>query len=611
MSVGLLGLLGLLGLVMAAVLVRLLVVPLLLRPRRVRVAVIPAVTAPAHTLAVVVHGVAGRSSIDGLVELVRSQLPQADCAVLDYDARPWSNTDPFAVANVLEQELHALADRDTPYREIVLIGHSAGGAILRKAFVWGHGQEQDRDRFGRRQRRAWVGRVVRIVMLAGINRGWSVEQRPANMTLPKLVLLRVGLVLARLLDIGRFTRGVYRGAPFIADTRVQWLRVARSQAVASGAQAFPQVIQLLGDEDDLVSKEDGMDLVASHGTLFRTLSQTNHRDIAEVVANRRDPGSDERARKIAQALVGDLAGLEPDAPSPEVPAEQREVTRVIYLLHGIRDYGRWTEVLRDELEQRLKARGEVPAVVNLKYGYFPLLPFILYQDRQRNVRRFMDEYTENIARYPNAEMAVDAVGHSNGTYILASTLVRYRTPRLGRVFFAGSVVPQHYPWAELADAGRVKSVVNVVATQDWVVAIFPKLFEQIADWLRRRPTQGWLDIGAAGFRGFLDAGEAAGPVVDLKFTPGKHSTGVEVEQAAKRQAIAAYIVDDDRNGLATTFETATRQDGLLDVASNVSYLVWAGLVAVTLPLGWLSLVLAGPIGVAAFLLLVLLLLNSL
>ena len=93
----------------------------------------------------------------------------------------------------------------------------------------------------------------------------------------------------------------------------------------------------------------------------------------------------------------------------------------------------------------------------------------------------MDSYTEELAHYPSAT-TFDFIGHSNGTYILASALQRYRTLKVNDVYFAGSVVPQKYKWTDLVAAKRVGRVVNVVATNDWVVAIFPRLFEQIAEW---------------------------------------------------------------------------------------------------------------------------------
>ena len=580
-----------------------------LRPGAVRVETIAATSATSRVLAVVAHGISGRSSVSGLVGLIRSTFPDADCAVLSYDSRPYGNSDPFHAANVLELEVNRLVQSGA-YESIILVGHSAGGAILRKMFVWAHGQEEDRLRFGARGRRSWVDRIERLVMLAGINRGWSVDVRPANMSLANYFFFKTAMRIARPLGIARFTRAIYRGMPFVADTRVQWLRVARSQAVFDGRAQFPQAIQLIGDQDDIVSKADGADLLASRGTVFKTLPQTTHRDIAAVVADATHPETAVRARCIVQALQGDLRGLEPDLPDPRVPVEQREIVRVVYLLHGIRDYGEWTEVLRRELEARFATNGEQCVVTNLKYGYFPLLPFIVYGDRQRNVCLFMDEYTENLARFPNAH-CVDFVGHSNGTYILASALIRYSTPRVRRVLFAGSVVPKHFPWTELIAAGRVERVVNIAATADWVVAIFPKLFEQIADWLKRQPTRGWLDIGAAGFRGFNDAGEPGGSIQNIKFTEGPHSAGVDVSVRAKLDAIAAFVIDGNVNALIATFHTTSRPRKIWDVASNLSYLLWILLLGVAFAGGWWVGTTWGPVALAAYVLLLFALLHSL
>ena len=544
------------------------------------------------TLVVMAHGMAGRRSFEGAVHLASQALPHGDRLVLRFDARFIANADAFDIANLLEQAIHE-AVGSHGYRHIVLLGHSAGGALVRKAFVWGHGLEDDRTRLGARGKRPWVDRVERIVLLAGINRGWTISPPPAKMHWAVIAGLWLSVALSRALNVGRFPLQMRRGEPFIADTRVQWIRLSRSEAVVSGIQPFPQLIQLIGSEDDIVSKEDGQDLMTGRGSFFRTLAQTGHREIGVSLDNPKAPGATLRLHKIAQALQGDLLGLEPD--KIDLPPEDRVVTRIVYVMHGIRDYGDWTDVVRKAVEARCAAEGVRAKVVNLKYGYFPLLPFITFRDRQKNVRRFMDDYTENLARYPNTE-SVDFVGHSNGTYILASALVRYRTLRVRRVFFAGSVVPKHYPWQAHVDEGRVGTVANVVATTDWVVAIFPKVFEQIADWLGRTPTMGWLDIGAAGFRGFLHAGGAGTAVRDFKYAKGAHSTGVEVAVPAKLQAIVSYVLDGDTAGLAS-FTSEARPAPWLSVVSNVSYVVWIGLAAAVVAgawaaaaLGWVALV---------------------
>ena len=55
--------------------------------------------------------------------------------------------------------------------------------LLRKAFVWGNGLEEDRQNFGSHGKRTWVDRVSRFVSLATINRGWSIDPRPSKMDL--------------------------------------------------------------------------------------------------------------------------------------------------------------------------------------------------------------------------------------------------------------------------------------------------------------------------------------------------------------------------------------------------------------------------------------------
>ena len=56
----------------------------------------------------------------------------------------------------------------------------------------------------------------------------------------------------------------------------------------------------------------------------------------------------------------------------------------------------------------------------------------------------MDQYTQNLAKYPNSDGRISYIGHSNGTYILASALDRYPSLRVNQIVFAGSVVRTDY-----------------------------------------------------------------------------------------------------------------------------------------------------------------------
>lgn len=532
-------------------------------------------------LIVIVHGLSGRQAIQPTVDLARAAFPRADLLTIAYDARLLSNADPYEIANRLEAEIHE-RERAAEYGSIILVGHSMGGMIVRKALLWGYGLEE--DRVAPKGHRPWSGRVERVVSLAGINRGWSIEPRPRNMTPGKFVSIWFGERIARLTGTGELLLAMRRGAPFIADSRVQWIRLARAPRPDGSPPVLPQVIHLLGDRDDIVSREDAQDLGAAKDTMFVTLAGTDHANIGEAVSGAPGSDADRRRDAIRNALLGRIDRMSPDR--TQALTEDPKVRRIIYLMHGIRDYGGWTDQVRNAIELHPEVTGGTLVVVNKKYGYFPMGPFLLYWDRQKNVRKFMDEYTENIAHYPNTAR-FDFVGHSNGTYILASALQHYRTLRMGRVFFAGSVVPKHYPWRELMDRGRVEKVVNVVASGDWVVALFPKLFEQVADWLSVRPTVGLLDLGAAGFRGFLDADDPRKRVRNLQFATGQHGTGVDTAQERKLQAIVAFAVEGDERPLEV-FQDSHEQAGWLNVLSNVSWVVWIALAAILGALGYLA-----------------------
>lgn len=529
-------------------------------------------------LVVLVHGLPGRSQFESAIALAREALPDSDLLVFDYDSRILSNASPYAIANKMERQIHE-AHTAYKYSEIVLVGHSMGGMLLRKAFVWGSGLEEDREGFGLHGARDWVSQVSRFVSLASINRGWSIDPRPNNMGFFRYVSIWVGERLARFSQSGQLGLALQRGSPFVSDTRVQWIALNRGMT-STPAKAL-QSIHLLGDRDDIVSRDDSMDLLVAKDTIFVTLQDTGHWEIGSALNGGSSKADQDRREKIRLALRGEIDRLDPDKTVTLV--EDSSVERIVYVMHGIRDYGEWTDTLRSMIQREAVAEGAKLAVVNPKYGHFPMLPFLLYWDRQKKVRQFMDEYTENRVRFPNTD-TFDYVGHSNGTYILASMLQNYATPQVDRVYFAGSVVPKHYPWRELADRGRVKHVANVVAAGDWVVALFPRFFEQIADWREVQPVRGLLDIGSGGFRGFQDAKDAKGRIQNVQFAEGAHGTGVDSTNEKKLHAIARYVVSGDEAEF-TIFRNRNVPDSLLATLSNVSWLVWVLLTAFLFVLG--------------------------
>ncbi|MHA6194513.1 alpha/beta fold hydrolase [Pseudomonas wadenswilerensis] len=518
----------------------------------------------AKGLVVLVHGLNGKDALASMVQLTRVALPDYDQLTVEFDSQPFSNASPYAIANSIERRIHKF-DGKYQYKDIVLVGHSMGGMLLRKSFLWGSGEEEDRADYGRRGPRTWVTKVSRFVSLASINRGWSIDPAPKNMSTTTYLLYWAGERLARLSHSGELMLGLQRGAPFIADSRVQWIQLFRP------ANAHrPEVIHFLGDRDDIVSRADSMDLRVASNTTFVTLENTGHADIASALGREDSLLDRERNEAVIHALRGEIEKLEKDQLAASI--EKKEVKRLVYLMHGIRDFGEWTDDLRETMES-LRGNGPQLLIVNEKYGYFPMLPFVLYSDRQKNVRRFMDEYTENLARYPSVTQP-DYVGHSNGTYILASALHHYKTLKVGHVYFAGSVVPKHYDWGPLLEDGRVTKVVNVVAAGDWVVALLPRFFEQIADWRGVQPGDGLLDIGSAGFRGFQAASATDRAIFNIKFASGDHGTAVDANDSSKLNAITEFIRSGDHQSLDQVFGNNTPPSDLLSNLSNLTWILW-------------------------------------
>ena len=183
----------------------------------------------------------------------------------------------------------------------------------------------------------------------------------------------------------------------------------------------------------------------------------------------------------------------------------------------------------------------------------------------------MDQVTEVKARFPRLKK-IHFIGHSNGTYILASALERYRTLKVGRVAFAGSVVRRNFPWDDYVGKGRVDQVRNYVGSADWVVGLFPKLFE-LPGFRALNP-----DIGSAGFDGFENVSVKDG---ETQFISGEHSCALN---PANRASIVSFIMEG----------TITNVPGLLaeshpeplGTISRVCWIVWLLIVAVLWLIFW-------------------------
>ena len=127
-----------------------------------------------------------------------------------------------------------------------------------------------------------------------------------------------------------------------------------------------------------------------------------------------------------------------------------------------------------------------------------------------------------VSLYPTATFFLP-VGHSNGTYLLVRALELCPAVRFDRVVFGGSVVRKHFAWNKFMP-GRVKAVLNYVATGDWVVAIFPQGLSIVR----------LQDLGGAGHYGFKDAN-----VRNLFYVDGGHGAALGAQRWSE---MAKFVV---------------------------------------------------------------------
>jgi len=460
------------------------------------------------------------------------------------------------------------------YENIVLIGYSAGALLLRKAVVYGLGQLQDHPfpELGRQVAKTWskIRPRCRIVLLAGINRGWSFETRPAEVSPLQYAVARVALGLARITPlIGRFILSLERGAPFVANLRVQWIRLCQELN-----DDMPPVIQLLGGQDGIVRKEDNKDILVSKAFIFVPVAYSNHSTIVDFddpqdgVARTNAFGNAiaqdiDELRRVHQESSSQLIAdeiIDQRTTPPRKGTRKSSTTRpqLIFLVHGIRDNSDWPRELAGVIREQ--AAGKPVHCVTSSYGHFPMLHFLLLNMRKKNVRWFMDRYTEEVAKHPDAE--VHFAGHSNGTYLLASGLRTYEAMTFDRVVFMGSVVPSNFPWRRYYDEGRVKAFRNDRASGDWVVGVFPAFFQLLGTVL---PFQFFRDLGDGGFRGF-DQSVGENHKENFYFSGG-HGAATK---AHNHPSLATFIL----TGEATAETELIASNGYIQLLSHLCWLVW-------------------------------------
>jgi hypothetical protein len=329
--------------------------------RRARRGLAPLVTGTpivkgGKTLVVLVHGTGGTAQYLACMHAILAEVrPDADVLPIEYPSDVLSNADTFRLSEQICQTIQSACDQRT-YQGIIMVGYSKGALLIRKALVYGYGRIEDLQTVSGESRAPmpWVGAVERLVLLAGMDRGWTLRHRPKAMSRRQYWLLRFLNQFARRIGVASLLRQCESGEPFVANLRIQWLELMRGLP----AERRPTVVQLLGDRDDVVSFEDQRDVTVAKDFIWVTVNNTGHPQITDLA----DPISgEERRTKIKKALgnandIEALRRLSTRLPDNEDPL----VHEVVVVLHGIRDMAAWTSQFEAPLQQAYQARTTDP-----------------------------------------------------------------------------------------------------------------------------------------------------------------------------------------------------------------------------------------------------------
>lgn len=264
-------------------------------------------------------------------------------------------------AKIEQYYLAALANGET-YDDIICIGHSFGGLMVRQAYLLATGAYVETVK----SEIPWADKVSRFVLIASTNRGFE----PNNVLISALVNLSSATVFLPILRDG------VQGSAFVTNLRISWIRY-----ISSLKGQEPAMIQLLGTKDGVVKREDSIDLQQFPNGVQFDIAGADHDNLY------RPHGRGSEAHDEWEFRYNSLrwAILECDPKKPEqIPSalqegitvnqgERATESKTVFIVHGIRDSNSgWASQLEGQISRH--ANGKF-AVVRSTYGYFSAFNF--------------------------------------------------------------------------------------------------------------------------------------------------------------------------------------------------------------------------------------------
>ena len=480
------------------------------------------------------------------VKALSDDLPDAEIWAPALDLGMFSMRSAEALCENLYMQICEKIDARPHIERIIFLGYSSGSVLARRVFCMAHGAAEDGTLS--HPPALWADKIERMVMLAGITRGWEFSSAsPAHVRFLGPILPKVASTLgwwkAKRGSVESTTPLIWqlkRGAPFVVSARIQYVNVlealrSRLRSHKSSplrANGLPSTVFLIGAKDEFLSPADCTELGPRVEFVFIELKRSNHSEAIQIAGN--SPAATERRRCLVAAIKEDFEALSRESwavPAADIddyldPMDITEtkageamhhpvVEHAVIVVHGIRDNGFWTKRVAREIKTLGRESGLIVRAPTPSYGYFSMLDFVMPGGREQAAFWFMERYADVKNHFPSAKISF--VGHSNGSYIAARALELCAAIRFENVVLAGSVVRRDFPWARFPR--RVRRVLNYVGSTDCVVAFLPAVFE-----LLRLP---WLDVGGAGAFGFR---EAEPPPAVAKRLPGSGAEDVELTE---------------------------------------------------------------------------------
>ena len=143
--------------------------------------------------------------------------------------------------------------------------------------------------------------------------------------------------------------------------------------------------------------------------------------------------------------------------------DKTNINEVVLLVHGIRDFGEWEQMVSNILE-------EIPGtkVPPLSYGRFDALRFWFpIWTRDAPVRKLLWRIRSARDRFPSGKLSV--IAHSFGTYAIGKILRENPDIRLHRLVLCGAILPSDFRWDQIRHSVETE-IINDCGIRDiWPV----------------------------------------------------------------------------------------------------------------------------------------------